>query len=86
MSKKHHSTLTELELIAVKKMGDQRKTYADKYPWLFALAGAFGIVSIFYGFEKLIDRVELFTDNPWILLATGVLVLAVSGTFYNKLK
>ncbi len=86
MSKKHHSSLVEIEVNAVKRIGDQRNTYSHKYPWVFALAGAFGIVSIFYGFEKLIDRIDLFTENPWILLATGVAVLAITGSFYNKLR
>lgn len=63
-----------------------RKTYSAKYPLVFALGGAFGLVSTFYGFEKLIDRVELFGNNPWILLATGLLILSVTGSFYNKLR
>jgi type VI protein secretion system component VasF len=63
-----------------------RETYARKYPWLFAVVGAFGIVATFYGFEKLIDKVDIFVENPWILLITGLVTLAVTGTFYNKLK
>ncbi len=63
-----------------------RDTYANKYPWLFAIAGAFGIVSTFYGFEKIIDKIELFANNPWILLATGLLILMITGSFYNKLR
>jgi hypothetical protein len=50
------------------------------------LGGAFGLVSTFYGFEKLIDKVDLFVDNPWILLATGITALAITGSFYNKLS
>lgn len=63
-----------------------RKTYAQRYPALFALAGTFGFVATLYGFEKIIDRVDLFSDNPWILLATGISILLVSGAFYNKLQ
>lgn len=63
-----------------------RQTYEQKYPVLFALGAGFGIVSTFYGFEKLIDRVDLFVNNPWILLATGLLILSVTGSFYNKLR
>ena len=62
------------------------RTYAQKYPPLFALAGTFGFVATLYGFEKLIDRVDLFVNNPWILLATGIGVLFVTGSFYNKLR
>ncbi len=63
-----------------------RETYADRFPIIFAFGGAFGIVSTFYGFEKLIDKVDVFVDNPWILLATGLVTLSVTGSFYNKLR
>lgn len=63
-----------------------QKTYSEKYPQLFALGGAFGLVSTFYGFEKLIDKVGLFENNPWILLAVGLSLLVITGSFYNKLK
>lgn len=63
-----------------------RDTYANKYPWLFAIAGAFGLVSLFYGFEKIIDQIAIFADNPWILLATGLIILLITGSFYNKLR
>ena len=63
-----------------------RKTYAQKYPALFALAGTFGFVATLYGFEKLIDKIDLFVNNPWILLATGIGILLVTGAFYNKLQ
>lgn len=68
------------------KVKKARKTYAEKYPMVFALGGAFGIVSTFYGFEKLIDKVDIFVDNPWILLGVGLLTLGITGTFYNKLQ
>jgi uncharacterized integral membrane protein len=82
MTKLKQNLLTREE----KEIEKFRDGYARKFPWLFAIAGAFGIVSIFYGFEKLIDRIDLFTDNPWILLATGIAVLAITGSFYNKLR
>ena len=63
-----------------------RKTYAQRYPAVFALGGTFGFVATLYGFEKLIDRVDLFVNNPWILLATGIAILFVTGAFYNKLQ
>lgn len=86
MEKKHHNSFIEAEEKAMKKFGRQRDTYAQKYPSLFALGATFGLVSTFYGFEKLIDRFEIFTDNPWILLATGLIVLMITGRFYNKLS
>lgn len=64
----------------------KRKTYAQKYPLLFALGGAFGLVATFYGFEKIIDQIDLFVDKPAILLAVGLTLLIITGTFYNKLQ
>lgn len=69
-----------------KRVAKVRKTYAQKYPLLFAIGTSFGLVSTFYGFEKIIDRVELFNENPWILLATGLTLLIITGAFYNKLS
>lgn len=63
-----------------------RNTYSQKYPVLFAVGTTFGLVSTLYGFEKLIDRVALFVNNPWILLATGLCTLVITGAFYNKLR
>ena len=67
------------------KVKKAQKTYSEKYPSLFAIGGAFGLVCTFYGFEKLIDKTDLFSDNPWILLAAGLTLLIVTGSFYNKL-
>lgn len=61
------------------------KTYSQKYPSLFTLGGALGLVATFYGFEKIIDKYGLFQNNPWILLASGITLLIITGRFYNKL-
>ena len=79
-------TFREEEQKIAKELGVKRKTFQQKYPLVFALGGAFGLVCTFYGFEKLIDKVDLFVDNPWILLATGITALAITGSFYNKLS
>lgn len=80
---KKQQSLLQREEEQVKKIRD---TYANKYPLLFALGATFGFVATLYGFEKLIDKVDFFTNNPWILLGVGVSVLYVTGTFYNKLR
>lgn len=80
--KKHDSLIKREELAAIKL----RDRVGIKFPWAFALAGGFGVVATFYGFEKLIDEVQLFVNNPWILLLTGLITLAITGSFYNKLK
>lgn len=80
---KKQQSLLQREEEQVKKIRD---TYANKYPLVFALGATFGFVATLYGFEKLIDNIDLFVNNPWILLGVGVTVLYVTGTFYNKLR
>lgn len=85
MDTKKHSFRDEEQRISA-EFGKKRKTFQQKYPLVFALGGTFGLVSTFYGFEKLIDRVDLFSEQPWILLITGILTLAITGSLYNKLS
>jgi hypothetical protein len=53
-------------------------------PVLAPLLGAFGLVSTFYGFEKLLDQTFL-VEVPWLLLAMGIGTLLFTGVFYRKL-
>lgn len=50
------------------------------------LLGTFGLVSVFYGFEGIIDSVTFLGDNPIVLLIIGVIILITTGTIYTKLK
>lgn len=77
---------TEEELRVAKLITKTQKTFSAKHPLIVTFGGALGLVCTFYGFEKLIDKIDLFNNNPWILLATGLLLLGVTGSFYNKLK
>lgn len=49
------------------------------------LIATFGLVTTFYGFEKLLDQTPL-TDQPWMLLSLGVLILLMTGVYYQKLR
>jgi hypothetical protein len=70
----------------IDKIVEQRVTAEHRFPFLVALLAGFGLVSTFYGFEKIIDKIELFVNHPWILLVTGLSLLAVTGTIYTKLR
>ncbi len=80
---KKQQNLIQKEEEHVRKLRD---TYAQKYPLTFGLGATFGFVSILYGFEKIIDRIDLFANNPWILLAFGLVILSITGTLYNKIR
>jgi hypothetical protein len=83
---KNHVPLTEVEEKLVRQALTRRESLAQRFPLIFGLTATFGLVSVLYGFEKLIDRVELFVNNPWILLVFGIALLLVTGAAYKKLN
>lgn len=78
--------LTDIDDKIIAKARQKRESIAERYPMTFALVGTFGLVSTFYGFEKLIDGVQLFVNHPWILLVIGVGTLSVTGLALRKLS
>lgn len=77
---------TEKEAEFIKKIASEREVVETRFPLFFGLLATFGLVSVLYGFEKLIDKVDLFADKPWILLVTGVILLLATGAAYRKLN
>jgi hypothetical protein len=49
------------------------------------MLATFGVVSTLYGFERLIDKIDIFSENPIILLSVGIITLVLTGTLYKKL-
>lgn len=84
--KKKLAPFTEAEKRLIKKIANERSAAETRFPLFFGLTATFGLVSVLYGFEKLIDRVEVFVNNPWILLVTGVILLLITGAAYRKLN
>lgn len=76
---------TDIDDKIIEKAKSRRETIASRYPLTFALVGTFGLVSTFYGFEKIIDGIELFANHPWILLVVGLFTLSVTGLALRKL-
>lgn len=64
---------------------EQRERVLNKYPLIFALLGSFGLVTTYYGFENIIDRVAILKANPGYMLAIGVVVLLLTGSLYRRL-
>ena len=86
MNKHDYIPLTEIEEKILKKLSESRDKTAVKFPLVFGLAASFGLVATYYGFEKLIDKVDLFVNHPWLVLVVGVIVLLITGTAYKKLN
>ena len=77
--------LSELESKVAKTVLEERNVIISRFPLPFALLGAFGLVSVFYGFEHIIDEVPFLVNNPLLLLLVGIVCLGVTGRFYKKL-
>lgn len=86
MFKSKLDQVTGVEKDLIQKLEHRRERLINHFPLWTALVATFGVVMIFYGFEKLIDRIPLLANNPWILLVTGLVVLVVTGTAYKKLN
>ncbi|MCA9358743.1 hypothetical protein KC926_00895 [Candidatus Kaiserbacteria bacterium] len=63
-----------------------RNSAFTRFPMLFVLLTSFGLVATFYGFEKVIDQIPYFTENPHMILVTGVSILLFTGALYKKLS
>ena len=57
----------------------------ERYPLLFSMLGALGIVSVFYGFEGVLDSISFFQNRPFLILVFGFLVLLFTGSLYKRL-
>lgn len=84
--KPNSTKLTDRERELVRGLINRRERVFEKFPLLFTLLGAFGLVATFYGFERVIDKIDIFANNPFILLAAGIGILVFTGTLYSKLK
>lgn len=81
----------------MKKLESMGVTFSDKlratrdsaftrFPLVFLFLSTFGLVATFYGFEKVIDQIPLFTENPYMVLLTGIGTLLITGALYKKLS
>lgn len=76
---------TDAEERFINKVINERARAEKKFPLITGLLITLGFVSTLYGFEKLIDRVDLFVNNPWLLLTFGIGTLLATGAAYTKL-
>jgi hypothetical protein len=77
--------IKEKEAEVVQKLAEKREGVFTRFPLLFTLLGTFGLVATFYGFEAMIDRIDLLANNPFILLGVGLATLIITGSLYKKL-
>lgn len=70
-------------------MAERAKNVRDstfsRFPMVFVALSTFGLVATLYGFEKVIDQIDIFADNPISILTAGVVTLFLTGSLYKKL-
>lgn len=63
----------------------ERKRAKEKFPLVYALIATFGAVCVLAGLNKFVEKIDLFKNNPIILIIFGLLLLLVTGATYKKL-
>ncbi len=86
MKNKDLVPFTKAEEKLIEKVIEKRIQAEKKFPIVITLAATFGFVSVLYGFEKMIDSVDLFVNHPSILLGIGLITLGITGSLYKKLN
>jgi hypothetical protein len=62
-----------------------RKGVLQRFPVVFLLAVTVGMVSLSAGIEQVLIQNNLLQDHPWFIVGFGIVILAITGTFYKKL-
>ena len=57
-----------------------------RYPLTFSLLTTFGIASVLYGFEGIIELIPVLKDSPIIVFFIGASILLFTGTLYKRLR
>lgn len=63
-----------------------RDNVFKRYPILFSLLVTFGLVATFLGIEQILLQFDILRVHPWYILSIGIIILALTGTLYKKLK
>ena len=64
---------------------EKPRSAIQRFPLIFTLLVAFGLVATFDGFEGVMDRMGL-SQNPYLLLAIGIIILTFTGNLYKRLE
>ncbi len=77
-------TVKKAEAMMAQELNRTRSVF-QRFPLVFTLLGAFGLVATFYGFEHIIDQIDFLASNPFLLLVLGIGTLIFTGQLYKKL-
>lgn len=57
-----------------------------RYPLTFTLLVLFGAVAVSEGAKGILESLGVFSNHPWYLFITGLVVLIFTGNLYKKLN
>jgi len=61
------------------------KPVFSRYPLTFALLVVFGVTMVSSGIKELLAEIPFLQNQPFTMLALGLIVLIITGTLYKKL-
>lgn len=83
--KNSQDSLAKAEKAVLDTLTSTKKSVFSRFPLLFTLLGAFGVACVFAGMNGILSKFELLSNNPFLMLGFGLLILAFTGTLYKKL-
>ncbi len=81
-----HQKIISLPKPVVDRLVKERKNAFERFPLLFTLLAAFGLVAVNNGFQGLMAKIPFLNNNPYITFIFGLVILLITGTLYKKLK
>jgi hypothetical protein len=78
-------TKPEIDDRIMEKISKSKQNAFTRYPLLFSLLAAFGLVITNNGMQGVISKLSWLNNNPYVTLIVGILILLFTGTLYKKL-
>ncbi len=72
-----------VEKLMVEQQDEMQSRFSLK-SFFTPLIATLGLVATFYGLEGILDKTFL-SQQPWMMLGFGVLILLLTGVYYQKL-
>lgn len=74
----------------VKEVHDTTSKYTEpvlsRYPLVFSFLVVFGVGMTLKGFERIVDQIPFFKENPLFLFLLGIGILTFTGSLYKWLN
>jgi len=81
---KDKNKVPDIKLVE-KKFVEKQQNAFKRFPLLFTMLAAFGVVITYNGIHDLVQKVDWLNRNPVVTLIVGILILLFTGTLYKKL-